>query len=214
MIHGGPGRAGGGEELGGARAVLHNMQRVALQGSPTTIMNIVQQYVKGAETKKSEVHPFKKYFEDLTVGEALTTHRRTVTEADIVNFGGLSGDHFYAHFDDVAAKDSLFGKRVAHGYFVLSAAAGMFVHPAPGPVMLNYGLEDLRFVAPVFPGDTIQAKLIVKKKTVRQKRETDKEPYGMVWFDVQVTNQKEELVAEYTILTLVKRQNRLEMDLD
>jgi len=214
MIHGGPGRAGGGEELGGARAVLHNMQRVALQGSPTTIMNIVQQYVKGAETKESEVHPFKKYFEDLTVGEALTTHRRTVTEADIVNFGGLSGDHFYAHFDDVAAKDSLFGKRVAHGYFVLSAAAGMFVHPAPGPVMLNYGLEDLRFVAPVFPGDTIQAKLIVKKKTVRQKRETDKEPYGMVWFDVQVTNQKEELVAEYTILTLVKRQNRLEMDLD
>ncbi len=214
MVHGGPGRAGGGEELGGARAVLHNMQRVALQGSPTTLMNIVQQYIKGAETQESDVHPFKKYFEDLTIGEALTTHRRTVTEADIVNFGCLSGDHFYAHFDDVAAKDSLFEKRVAHGYFVLSAAAGMFVHPAPGPVMLNYGLEDLRFVAPVYPGDTIQAKLIVKRKTVRQKRETDKEPYGMVWFDVQVTNQEDVQVAEYTILTLVKRKHRLEMDLD
>lgn len=214
MVHGGPGHAGGGEELGGARAVLHNMQRVALQGSPTTIMNIVQQHIKGAETRESEQHPFKKYFEELSVGEALTTHRRTVTEADIVNFGCLSGDHFYAHFDDVAAKDSLFEKRVAHGYFVLSAAAGMFVHPAPGPVMLNYGLEDLRFVKPVYPGDTIQAKLIVNRKTVRQKRETDKEPYGMVWFDVEVANQNGEPVAEYTILTLVKRKHRLEMDLD
>jgi oxepin-CoA hydrolase / 3-oxo-5,6-dehydrosuberyl-CoA semialdehyde dehydrogenase len=214
MIHGGPGRAGGGEELGGARAVLHNMQRVALQGSPTTLMHIVNQYIKGAETVESDIHPFKKYFEDLSPGEALTTHRRTVTEADIVNFGSLSGDHFYAHFDEIAAKDSLFGRRVAHGYFVLSAAAGMFVHPSPGPVILNYGLEDLRFVAPVFPGDTIQVKLIVKKKTVRQKRETDKDPYGMVWFDVHVTNQNDEPVAEYTILTLVKRRERLDMDLD
>lgn len=212
MIHGGPGRAGGGEELGGARAVLHNMQRVALQGSPTTLMKIVNQHIKGAETKESEIHPFRKYFEDVEIGEALTTHRRTVTEADIVNFGGLSGDHFYAHFDEIAAKDSLFGRRVAHGYFVLSAAAGMFVHPSPGPVLLNYGLEDLRFVAPVYPGDTIQVKLIAKRKTVRQQRETDKEPYGMVWWDVEVRNQEEVMVAEYTILTLVKRKNRLEMD--
>lgn len=212
MVHGGPGHAGGGEELGGARAVLHNMQRVALQGSPTTIMNIINQYIKGAETKESEIHPFKKYFEDVEIGEALTTHRRTVTETDIVNFGGISGDHFYAHFDDIAAKDSLFGKRVAHGYFVLSAAAGMFVHPSPGPVLLNYGLEDLRFVAPVFPGDTIQVKLIAKRKTVRQKRETDKEPYGMIWWDVEVKNQDEVLVAEYTILTLVKRRERLVID--
>ncbi|MEX1267961.1 MAG: phenylacetic acid degradation bifunctional protein PaaZ [Balneolaceae bacterium] len=212
MIHGGPGHAGGGEELGGSRAVLHNMQRVALQGSPTTIMNIVNQYIKGAETKESDIHPFKKYFEDVEPGEALTTHRRTVTEADIVNFGGISGDHFYAHFDDIAAKDSLFGKRVAHGYFVLSAAAGLFVHPSPGPVLLNYGLEDLRFVAPVFPGDTIQAKLIAKRKTVRQKRETDKEPYGMIWWDVEVKNQDGVLVAEYTILTLVKRRERLVID--
>lgn len=212
MVHGGPGRAGGGEELGGARSVLHNMQRVALQGSPTTIMNIVNQHIKGAETKESEIHPFKKFFEDVEIGEALTTHRRTVTEADIVNFGGISGDHFYAHFDEIAAKDSLFEQRVAHGYFVLSAAAGMFVHPSPGPVLLNYGLEDLRFLAPVPPGDTIQAKLIAKRKTTRQKRTTDKFHYGMIWWDVEVRNQRDELVAEYTILTLVKRRESLEID--
>jgi len=212
MVHGGPGRAGGGEELGGARAVLHNMQRVALQGSPTTIMKIVNQHIKGAETKGSEIHPFKKYFEDVTIGEALKTHRRTVTEADIVNFGGISGDHFYAHFDEIAAKDSLFEKRIAHGYFVLSAAAGLFVHPSPGPVLLNYGLEDLRFIVPVAPGDTIQAKLIAARKTVRQQRSTDKFPYGMVWWDVEVRNQDEVLVAEYRILTLVKRRESLSID--
>ena len=212
LVHGGPGRAGGGEELGGARAVLHHMQRVALQGSPTTLMNIVKQHIKGAETTESKVHPFKKYFEDLKIGNALTTHRRTVTEADIVNFGAVSGDHFYAHFDEIAAKDSLFGKRVAHGYFVLSAAAGLFVHPSPGPVLLNYGLEHLRFIAPVVPGDTIRAKLIVKRKTRRQKRKTDQEPYGMVWFDVEVTNQEEVIVAEYTILTLIKRRKNLDID--
>jgi oxepin-CoA hydrolase/3-oxo-5,6-dehydrosuberyl-CoA semialdehyde dehydrogenase len=212
MVHGGPGRAGGGEELGGARSVLHNMQRVALQGSPTTIMNIVNQHVKGAETRESDIHPFKKYFEDVTIGEALTTHRRTVTEADIVNFGGISGDYFYAHFDEIAAKDSLFEKRIAHGYFVLSAAAGLFVHPSPGPVLLNYGLEDLRFIAPVAPGDTIQAKLIAARKTARQKRTTDKFPYGMIWWDVEVRNQDETLVAEYRILTLVKRRESLDID--
>lgn len=212
LVHGGPGHAGGGEELGGARAVLHYMQRTALQGSPTTLMNITGQHVKGAETSESDVHPFRKYFEDLEPGQHLITHRRTVTEADIVNFGSLSGDHFYAHFDEVAAKESIFGRRVAHGYFILSAAAGMFVDPAPGPVMLNYGLEELRFLAPAIPGDTIQVKLIVKKKTVRQKRDTDPKPFGMVWFDVEVRNQKEELVAEYTIVTLVERKNTLNMD--
>ncbi len=212
LVHGGPGRAGGGEELGGARSVLHYMQRTAIQGSPTTLMEITGQHIKGAETRESDLHPFRKYFEELQVGEHLITHRRTVTEADIVNFGSLSGDHFYAHFDEVAAKDSIFGKRVAHGYFVLSAAAGMFVDPAPGPVMLNYGLEELRFLSPVYPGDTIQVKLIVKKKTVRQQREDDPKPFGMVWFDVEVRNQNEEMAAEYTILTLVERKNRLDMD--
>lgn len=212
MVHGGPGRAGGGEELGGARSVLHFMQRIALQGSPTTLTAITNQYIKGSETEEADKHPFKKYYEVLRVGEALTTHRRTVTEADIVNFGSISGDHFYAHFDEIAAKDSLFEQRVAHGYFVLSAAAGMFVDPAPGPVLLNYGLENLRFIEPVAPGDTIQAKLIVKKKKIRQKKEKDKYPFGIVFWDVEVTNQNDVLVADYTILTLVKRRYRLDMD--
>lgn len=213
LVHGGPGRAGGGEELGGARAVLHHMQRVALQGSPTTLMNITGQHISGAKTKETDVHPFKKYFEKLEVGESLITEKRTITNKDINEFADLTGDHFYAHADDESAKESLFGKRVAHGYLVLSITAGLFVHPDPGPVLLNYGLEDLRFTASVAPGDTIQAKLIVKKKTVRQQREDDEHPFGMVWWDVEVTNQENNLVAEYTILTLVKRKNRLDIDL-
>lgn len=213
MTHGGPGRAGGGQELGGARAVLHNMQRVALQGSPTTLMRITNHYIKGAETKAMEKHPFQMYFEELEVGHALVTEKRTVTHKDVEDFANLTGDKFYAHTDAEAAKSSLFDGIVAHGYFVLSAAAGLFVHPDEGPVLLNYGLESLSFLAPVYPGDTIQAKLIVKRKTVRQQREMDKHPFGVVYWDVEVTNQKEELVAEYTILTLVKRKEKLDIDL-
>jgi oxepin-CoA hydrolase/3-oxo-5,6-dehydrosuberyl-CoA semialdehyde dehydrogenase len=212
LVHGGPGHAGGGEELGGARAVLHNMQRIALQGSPTTLRNIVKQHIKGAETQESEKHPFQKYFEELEIGEAMTTEKRTVTEKDIEEFAELSGDHFYAHTDPEAAARSLFGKIVAHGYFVLSATAGLFVDPDEGPVMLNYGLENLRFVAPVFPGDTIQAKLILKRKNVRQQKKDDKFPFGVVYWDVEVTNQDKALVAEYTILTLMKRKNKLDID--
>ncbi len=213
MVHGGPGRAGGGEELGGARAVLHNMQRIALQGSPTTLMNIVQQHIKGAETNDAPKHPFQMFFEELEVGQSLTSEPRKVTDQDVEDFANLSGDHFYAHTDPDAASRSLFGKIVAHGYFVLSAAAGQFVHPDEGPVLLNYGLENLAFLAPVAPGDTIQTKLIVKRKTVRQQRETDKFPFGVVYWDVEVKNQDQELVAEYTILTLVKRNNKLDIDL-
>lgn len=213
LVHGGPGRAGGGEELGGARAVLHHMQRVALQGSPTTLMNITCQHITGAKTREAGTHPFRKYFEELEVGESLTTDQRTITNDDITKFADLTGDHFYAHAEDDTAKESLFGQRVAHGYLVLSVTAGLFVHPDPGPVLLNYGLESLRFTAPVLPGDTIQAKLIVKRKTVRQQREEDKHPFGMVWWDVEVTNQENDLVAEYTILTLVKRKNRLDIDI-
>ena len=212
LVHGGPGRAGGGEELGGARSVLHHMQRVALQGSPTTLRNIVGQHIKDAETHQPDKHLFQKYFEEISVGEALTTEKRTVSEQDVKEFADLTGDHFYAHTDPEAAARSMFGKIVAHGYFVLSATAGLFVHPDEGPVLLNYGLEDLRFTAPVAPGDTIQAQLIVKRKTRRQQRKTDKEPYGMVWFDVEVTNQNSDLVAEYTILTLVKRKYKLDID--
>ncbi|MBO6585371.1 MAG: phenylacetic acid degradation bifunctional protein PaaZ [Gracilimonas sp.] len=212
LVHGGPGHAGGGEELGGARAVLHNMQRVALQGSPTTLRNIVNQHIKGAETEESDKHPFQKYFEELKIGEALTTDKRTVTDKDVEEFAELSGDHFYAHTDPEAASRSLFGKIVAHGYFVLSATAGLFVDPDEGPVMLNYGLENLRFVAPVAPGDTIQAKLILKRKNVRQQKKDDPFPFGVVYWDVEVTNQENVVVAEYTILTLMKRKNKLPID--
>ena len=140
LVHGGPGRAGGGEELGGLRSIKHYMQRTAIQSSPTTLTAITNEYHPGANTYSNTLHPFKKYFDDLQIGESLTTHRRTITETDIVNFGCLTGDHFYAHFDEIAAKDSLFGKRVAHGYFVISAAAGLFVEPSVGPVLANYGM--------------------------------------------------------------------------
>ena len=205
LVHGGPGRAGGGEEMGGSRGVLHYMQRTAIQGSPTTIARITNEWIPGAAQTGDRVHPFRKYFEELEVGETLVTHRRTVTEADIVNFAGISGDHFYAHMDDIAARESIFGKRVAHGYFVLSAAAGLFVDPAPGPVLANYGLESLRFTKPVYAGDTIQATLTCKSKTAK---ETPKDgvPQGVVAWEVRVTNQDNELVATYTILTLVKRR--------
>lgn len=207
LTHGGPGRAGGGEEMGGIRGILKYMQRVALQGHPTTISKIGNQYINGAEQLFDKIHPFRKYFEELEIGETLITHRRTVTEADIVNFAGISGDYFYAHMDDVAAAESMFEKRVAHGYFVLSAAAGLFVHPAKGPVLANYGLENLRFTKPVYIGDTIQARLTCMRKTFKEKREDTDIPQGVVEWDVEVTNQENEIVAVYTILTLVERKN-------
>ncbi|HEV8598883.1 MAG TPA: phenylacetic acid degradation bifunctional protein PaaZ [Gemmatimonadales bacterium] len=205
LVHGGPGRAGGGEELGGVRAVLHYMQRTALQGHPTTIAHVTDVWTKGAATPTDVVHPFRKHFEELKIGDTLFTARRTVTEADVVNFAGISGDHFYAHMDEAAAARSIFGKRVAHGYFVLSAAAGLFVDPAEGPVLANYGLESLRFVKPVYPGDTIKVRLTVKQKTAKE-TPPDGVPQGVVAWDVEVTNQHDEPVAVYTILTLVKRR--------
>ena len=206
LIHGGPGRAGGGEELGGSRAIKHYMQRTALQGSPTTITHITQEYKLGAKKQEDSIHPFRKYFEELNIGDSLTTHRRTVTEADIVNFGCLSGDHFYAHFDEIAAKDSFFEKRVAHGYFVISAAAGMFVDPKQGPVIANYGIDNLRFIEPVGIGDTIQVSVTCKRKIKKAKKPDDRYATGVVAWTVEVTNQNDELVALYDILTLVERK--------
>jgi oxepin-CoA hydrolase / 3-oxo-5,6-dehydrosuberyl-CoA semialdehyde dehydrogenase len=206
LVHGGPGRAGGGEELGGALAVKHYMQRTAIQGSPTTLMAITNEYHPGAKPITDIVHPFRKYLEELQIGETYTTHRRTVTEADIVNFGCLSGDHFYAHFDEIAARDSFFGKRVAHGYFVISAAAGMFVDPAPGPVIANYGLENLRFIEPVGIGDTIQVHLRVKQKISKDKRSDEEKATGVVRWAVEIKNQDEKVVAIYDVLTLVERK--------
>jgi len=206
LKHGGPGRAGGGEELGGIRAVKHFLQRAAVQGSPTMLGAVTGEYVRGGAVKESEVHPFRRYFEDLEMGHSLLTHRRTVSEADIVNFGGVSGDYFYMHFDEIAAKDTQFGQRIAHGYFVLSAAAGLFVSPAPGPVLANYGLDNLRFVAPVAIGDTIRARLTCKRKVDRNRTDEQGRGQGVVAWDVQVTNQRDELVASYDILTLVLKR--------
>lgn len=206
LKHGGPGRAGGGEELGGIRAVKHYLQRTAIQGSPTMLAAVTREYVRGAAVNESEVHPFRKHFEDLGIGDSLLTHRRTVTEADIVAFGGISGDFFYMHFDEIAATQSAFGRRIAHGYFVLSAAAGLFVSPAPGPVLANYGLDTLRFVKPVGIGDTIRARLTCKRKIDRNKRDANGIGHGVVAWDVEVTNQDGELVASYDILTLVAKR--------
>jgi len=206
LKHGGPGRAGGGEELGGLRAVTHYLQRTAVQGSPTMLAAVTGEYVRGAQRIETGVHPFRRHFEDLQVGESLLTHRRTVSEADIVAFGGISGDYFYMHFDEVAAKASPFGKRIAHGYFVLSAAAGLFVSPAEGPVLANYGLDTLRFVKPVGIGDTIRARLTCKRKIDRNRKGPDGVGQGVVAWDVEVTNQDGELVASYDILTLVAKR--------
>ena len=206
LKHGGPGRAGGGEELGGLRAVKHYLQRAALQGSPSMLAAVTGEYVRGARRIETEVHPFRRHFEDLQIGESLLTHRRTVSEADIVAFGGISGDYFYMHFDEIAARESAFGHRIAHGYFVLSAAAGLFVSPAPGPVLANYGLDTLRFVKPVAIGDTIQARLTAKRKTDRNKKGADCVAQGVVAWDVEVTNQNGEVVASYDILTLVAKR--------
>ncbi|MEL6342146.1 MAG: phenylacetic acid degradation bifunctional protein PaaZ [Myxococcota bacterium] len=205
LTHGGPGRAGGGQELGGLRALDFYMQRTALQGAPEMLTQITGTWLPGADRPESTVHPFRKYFEEVTVGDTLTTHRRTVTEADIVNFAGITGDYFYAHMDEIAAKESIFGQRVAHGYFVLSAAAGLFVDAKVGPVLANYGLERLRFIKPVGIGDTIQATLTAHRKITRQPRKGEA-PQGVVEWNVDVTNQDDELVANYVILTLVARK--------
>jgi oxepin-CoA hydrolase / 3-oxo-5,6-dehydrosuberyl-CoA semialdehyde dehydrogenase len=206
LKHGGPGRAGGGEELGGLRAVKHYLQRAAVQGSPSMLAAVTGEHVRGAAVRDTPAHPFRSHFEDLQIGDSLLTHRRTVTEADIVAFGGISGDYFYMHFDDIAAKESAFGKRIAHGYFVLSAAAGLFVSPAPGPVLANYGLDTLRFVKPVGIGDTIQARITAKRKTDRNKKDANGVGQGVVAWDVEVTNQLGEVVASYDILTLVAKR--------
>ncbi|WP_168395320.1 phenylacetic acid degradation bifunctional protein PaaZ [Acinetobacter indicus] len=205
LVHGGPGRAGGGEELGGLRAVKHYMQRTAIQGSPNAMTQIGHSWTAGAQVFEDRVHPFKKSFDELRVGERLLTARRTVTEADLVNFACLSGDYFYAHMDKIAAAESLFEERVAHGYFVVSAAAGLFVDAAPGPVIANYGMDNLRFVEPVKIGDTIQVELTCKQKTPKQQRDPSQKPHGVVVWDIKVKNQRNELVATYDILTLVER---------
>lgn len=190
--------------LRGVRGVIHYMRRTALQGSPTTLTRVCHSYMRGGETVEDRIHPFRKFFEELNVGDSLLTRRRTVTEADVVNFAGLTGDYFYVHTDETAAKESIFGRRVAHGCLVLSMAAGLFVDPAPGLVLANYGLEHLRFIKPVYIGDTIRACVTCKEKTRRATPENGV-PQGVVTWAVEVENQAAETVAAYTILTLVRR---------
>lgn len=204
LVHGGPGRAGGGEEMGGVRGVKHYMQRVAIQGSPGIITSITNVYQAGAPVKEDEKHPFRKYFEELTIGDAVITHKRTVTEADIVNFANVSWDHFYAHTDHTSLDGTIFEKPVAHGYFILSAAAGLFVDAKKGPVLLNYGLDECRFLKPVYAGTTIGVKLTCKEKTLQEKKEGEDFAKGIVKWLVEVSDQTGEPVAIATILTMVK----------
>ena len=207
LTHGGPGRAGGGEEMGGKRGVLHYLQRTAIQGHPTTITAITEQFQVGAEMPEANPHVFRKHFEELVIGETVFTHKHTVTDADIVNFANVSGDNFYAHMDATSLEGTIFERRVAHGYFILSKAAGLFVDPKKGPVLLNYGLEEARFTKPVYPGATIGVRFTVKEKVDQEKRSEDDIPKGIVKFLVDVYDETGETVALATILTMVKKLN-------
>jgi oxepin-CoA hydrolase/3-oxo-5,6-dehydrosuberyl-CoA semialdehyde dehydrogenase len=207
LTHGGPGRAGGGEEMGGKRGVLHYLQRTAIQGHPDAITAITQQYQPGASRPEAEKHLFRQYFEELEVGQTVYTHKHTVTEADIVNFANVSGDNFYAHMDATSLEGTLFERRVAHGYFVLSKAAGLFVDPKKGPVLLNYGLEEARFTKPVYPGATLGVKFTVKEKMDQEKRSPEDVAKGIVKFLVDVYDETGETVALATILTMVAKKN-------
>ena len=199
LIHGGPGRAGGGEEMGGIRGILHYMQRSAVQGSPDTLTAITGRWVRGSRLRDPGRHPFRIPFNDLELGDTLKSKEREVTSADIEQFAALSGDTFYAHMSDTeAARNRLFGGRVAHGYFLISAAAGLFVDPDYGPVLGNYGIDELRFVKPVKPGDRIKVRLTCARKSLR----ADK-GWGEVAWDTEITNQNQETVAVYQVLTMV-----------
>ncbi len=207
LVHGGPGRAGGGEEMGGIRGVKHYMQRVALQGSPSFITAVTNSYHQHAPVMEDEKHPFRKYFEELRVGDAVITGKRTITEADIVNFANISWDHFYAHIDHTSLEGTMFEKPVAHGYFILSAAAGLFVDGKKGPVLLNYGIDECRFLKPVYAGSTIGVKLTCKEKTIQDQKDENDIPKGIVKWLVEVTDETGEEVAIATILTMVRRKN-------
>lgn len=203
LVHGGPGRAGGGEEMGGVRGVKHYMQRTALQGTPDLIAGATNTWMKGAKTITDGAHPFRFNFDTIELGKSLQTEGRTISLEDIEHFAEFTGDNFYAHMDQEAAEaNPFFPGRVAHGYLLLSFAAGLFVDPAPGPVLANYGLDNLRFLTPVSPGDTMKVMLTAKSKKKRN------DEYGEVRWDVEITNQANELVATYDLLTM----NAIERD--
>lgn len=205
LTHGGPGHAGGGEEMGGKRGVLHYLQRTAIQGHPTTITEITQQFQVGAAMPEANPHVFRKHFEELQIGETVFTHKHTVTTADIVNFANVSGDNFYAHMDETSLDGTIFEQRVAHGYFLLSKAAGLFVDPKKGPVLLNYGIDECRFTKPVYAGATIGVRFTVKEKIDQEKRSEDDIAKGIVKFLVDIYDETGETVGLATILTMVRK---------
>ena len=201
LVHGGPGRAGGGEELGGLRSVFHYMQRTAIQASPARLSALTGNWMKGAPAPVTPVHPFKRDYDHLAIGDSIETASRPITLDDIEHFAEFTGDNFYAHMDEAAAKaNPFFPGRVAHGYLILAFAAGLFVDPAPGPLLANYGLDNLRFLKPVSPDDVIRVRLTVKQKSPARKPE-----YGEVRWDVEVFNQNNEPVARYDLLTMSAR---------
>ena len=223
LIHGGPGRAGGGEEMGGMRGIKHYMQRCAIQGSPTTLTEVTGIYQPKADYKETEKHPFSYHWEDIKPGMSLKTHNRTVTDTDIVNFGNLTWDHFYAHTDITSLDGSIFEKRTAHGYFIISMAAGLFVYPNKGPVAANYGLEEIRFLRPIYHNDTLYVRLTCKQKVDRDSRGKE-HPSGIVkWyveiFDANVdeanavlpegVEKENPLVCIATILTMVEKRQEV-----
>ena len=208
MKHGGPGRAGGGEEMGGKRGVLHYLHRTAIQGHPDDITAVTQQYQPGAARPEANPHVFRQHFEELEVGATVYTAKHTVTESDITNFANVSGDNFYAHVDATSLEGTIFEGRVAHGYFILSKAAGLFVEAKKGPVLLNYGIDECRFTKPVYPGTTIGVKLTVKEKIDQEKRSEDDVAKGIVKYYVEVYDDTDEIVAVTTILTMVKKLNQ------
>jgi oxepin-CoA hydrolase/3-oxo-5,6-dehydrosuberyl-CoA semialdehyde dehydrogenase len=208
LTHGGPGRAGGGEEMGGKRGVLHYLQRTAIQGHPTTITKITEQYQYGAEQTEANPHVFRKHFEELEIGETVTTEKHTVTLENIEDFAELSGDKFYAHMDENSLEGTIFTERVAHGYYIMSKAAGLFVDPPKGPVLLNYGLDECRFTKPVYPGMTIGVRFTVKEKVDQEKRDDEDIAKGIVKFMVDVYDDEGETVMLATILTMVRKLNQ------
>lgn len=208
LVHGGPGRAGGGEEMGGKRGVFHYLQRTAIQGSPTTISHILNQYQQGGKQIEKDIHPFRQYFEDLEIGETLITAKHTVTDADVINFANVSGDHFYAHTDVTSLDGTIFTGRVAHGYYILSKAAGLFVNAKKGPVLLNYGIDECRFTKPVYMGSTIGVRFTCKEKIAQEKKNSEDIAKGIVKWLVDVYDETGETVAIATILTMVKMKNQ------
>ncbi|WP_312530785.1 phenylacetic acid degradation bifunctional protein PaaZ [Paracoccus sp. (in: a-proteobacteria)] len=201
LVHGGPGRAGGGEEMGGIRGVTHYMQRTAVQGAPNMLSAVTGRWIEGADAHQG-THPFRKSLAELRIGDQLVTASRVVTQEDVEHFAEFTGDTFYAHMDSEAAKaNPFFDDRVAHGYLIASFAAGLFVEPNPGPVLANYGVDHLRFLTPVYFGDSLQVRLTCKEINPRANAE-----HGEVRWDCQVTNQKAEVVAQYDVLTMVAKE--------